>query len=62
MRLLGFLIRLLGAALLASHAGAHEEGPDLHRTSFNSLGGDRVAQAEIAVETNRLWWLEATSP
>jgi len=56
MKLLGFLIRLIGAALVASHAGAHQEPTSLR--SGNQLGDDLVPHANMAVETITSWRVE----
>ena len=56
MKLLGFLVRLVGAALVASHAGAHRE------PTSNQLGDDLVPRANMAVEANTSGRVEATSP
>ena len=60
MKLLGFLIRLIGAALVASHAGAHQEPTSMR--SGNQLGDDLVPHANMAVEAITSWRVEAASP
>ena len=60
MKLLGFLIRLVGAALVASHAGAHQEPTSL--VNGKQRGDDLVPRANLAVEAITSGRVEVASP
>ena len=60
MKLLGFLIRLVGAALLASHAGAHQE-PTSTRNG-NQPGDDLLPGLNMSIEAITSWRVEVASP